>query len=254
MLPGVRDEHEGGTVDEDERARVGVHGDAVVLTLPVMPVDGLRRAVGRAVPEPGLSATEQGCCFTNRFPGNTLGKPRQPPSPADARCQRCHTGESMIGPVQLIMIGYDQPELPAPLVTRIQELTADPAVDVIDVLDVYKDRQGYLQHAPVAGITTAHPDGTDGMILALLTKAGAAGTMMQSQWTGPSHLFQGDRLPDPHDTVPTNGSHVLVVLVEHRWAAPLRDTAAEVETHAVANRWIGRDLLKELKLMPQDTR
>jgi hypothetical protein len=160
----------------------------------------------------------------------------------------------MISPVQLIMIGYDQPELPAPLVTRIQELTADPAVRVIDVLDVYRDQRGYMQHVPVAGITVEHPDGTGGMILRLLTKSGAAATMMRTQWTGPSHLFQGDKLPDPHDTIPTNGSHVLVILVEHRWAAALRDTAAEVETHAVANRWIGRDLLKELQLMPEDSR
>ena len=158
----------------------------------------------------------------------------------------------MISPVQLVMIGYNQPELPAALATRIHELAAEPAVDVIDVVDVYRNRDGSVQYVPVAGM--GHPDGPGAVIRKLLTKSGAAGVMMQSQWTGPSHLFQGDRLPDPHDTIPTNGSHVLVVLVEHRWAAPLRDTAAEVETHAVANRWIGRDLLKELKLMPQDTR
>ena len=160
----------------------------------------------------------------------------------------------MISPVQLIMIGYNQPELPAALATRIRELTAEPAVHVIDAVDVYKNRNGFVQYVPVAGITVGHPDGPGAMIRKLLTKSGAAGVMMQSQWTGPSHVFQGDKLPDPHDTIPTNGSHVLVILIEHRWAAPLRDTAAEVETHAVANRWIGRDLLKELKLMPQDSR
>ena len=160
----------------------------------------------------------------------------------------------MISPVQLVMIGYNQPELPAALATRVQELTADRAVHIIDVLDVYRNRDGSVQYVPVAGVAVGHPDEPGAVIRKLLTKSGAAGVMMQSQWTGPSHLFQGDKLPDPHITIPTNGSHVLVILIEHRWAAPLRDTAAEVETHAVANRWIGRDLLKELKLMPQDTR
>ena len=160
----------------------------------------------------------------------------------------------MISPVQLIMIGYDQSELPAVLVTRIQELTANPGVHIIDVLDVYRDRVGHLQYVPVAGITVGYPDGPGAMIGKLLKKSVAAGVVTQTQWTGPSHLFQGDNLPDPRDAIPTDGSHVLVVLVEHRWAAALRDTAAEVETHAVANRWMGRDLLKELELMPRDSR
>jgi hypothetical protein len=160
----------------------------------------------------------------------------------------------VIGPVQLIMVGYDQPELPAALATRIQELTTDPAVHVIDVVDAYRDRAGDMQYVPVAGVTVGYPDRPGTLIRTLLTISGATSVMMQSQWTGPSHLFQGDWLPDPRDTIPTGGSHVLVILIEHRWAAALRDTAAEVGTHAVANRWIGRDLLKELELMPRDSR
>jgi hypothetical protein len=50
VLRGVQYEHDGGTEDEHERASVGVHGDAVVLTLPVMSVDEFGRSVGRLVP------------------------------------------------------------------------------------------------------------------------------------------------------------------------------------------------------------
>jgi hypothetical protein len=154
----------------------------------------------------------------------------------------------------LILIGYDQPELPAALATRIRELRADPAVHVIDGVEVYRDRLGDLRYVPVADITPGHQHKTGGMIRTLLTKSEAATVVRRTQWTGPSHLFQGDSLPDPRVTIPSNGSRVLVLLIEHRWAAPLRDTAAEVETHAVATRWMGRDLLKELELMPRDSR
>jgi hypothetical protein len=160
----------------------------------------------------------------------------------------------MINPVQFIMVGYHKPEgLPAALVTRIQELTANPAVGVIDVLDFFKDRDGQLHQKPIEGITLEHQQEPGAMILRLLTKAAAASAMNEDHWTGPAHLFQGDVLPDPREAI-SRESHVLAILLEHRWAAAMRDTAAEIGTYAIANGWLGRDVLKELDLMPQDAR
>lgn len=157
----------------------------------------------------------------------------------------------MIGPLQLMMIEYDQPEVPAALVTRVKELKADPAVCVIDVIDVCRDRDGHLQQVPIADMPVESPREPGAMIMGLLTKAAAAENMRQTRWTGPADLFRGGMLPDPHATIGAT-SRVLAILVEHRWAAALRDTAADAGTHPVANGWIGQDILKELELVPQD--
>jgi hypothetical protein len=158
----------------------------------------------------------------------------------------------MIGPLQLIMIEYDQPTLPAALVTRIQDLAADPAIRVVDVADVCRDQDGNLQQIPIADIVVHRPDKPGAMIMKLLSKAGAADTLGKTRWTGPTDLFRGGLLPDPHTTIRAH-SRVLVILVEHRWAAALRDTAGSAETHPVANGWIGQDMLKELELLPELT-
>jgi hypothetical protein len=159
----------------------------------------------------------------------------------------------MIGPVQFIMIAYDQPEPPSALVNRVQGLKADPAVRIIDVLGISKDETGRVQQRVVADITVGHVDEPGAMILGLLKESGATVTVQQPQWTGPAHLFRGDMLPDPRETIPV-GSHVLAILLEHRWASALRDAAADAGTHAVANGWIGRDELMKLGLTSQERR
>ncbi len=158
----------------------------------------------------------------------------------------------MIGPLQLIMIEYDQPTLPPALVTRIQELAADRAIRVIDAADVCRDQRGDLQQVPIADIVVERPREAGAMIMRLLSMAGAADTMGTTRWTGPTDLFRGGVLPDPRATIRAK-SRVLAILVEHRWAAALRDSAASAGTHPVANGWIGQDMLIELQLVPEDS-
>jgi hypothetical protein len=157
----------------------------------------------------------------------------------------------MIGPVQLMIIGYDKPYIAEPLRTKVGELKADPAVRVIDVLCVHKTRDGNIEMDQISDLLPEHPHEPGSIISRLLTSARAARTMGKAAWTGPGYLFQGDLLPDPRETIPA-GTGVLALLLEHRWAIPLRDTAAEAGAHAIADGWIGRDALMDVQLLPQD--
>jgi hypothetical protein len=157
----------------------------------------------------------------------------------------------MIGPVQLMIIGYDKPYIAEPLRARVHDLMADPAVRIIDLLCVHKTRDGSIEMEQVGDLIPEHPHEPGAIISRLLTSARAARTMGQTPWTGPGYLFRGDLLPDPRDAVPA-GSGVLAILLEHRWAVPLRDTAAEVGAYAIADGWIGREALKDVQLLPQE--
>lgn len=159
---------------------------------------------------------------------------------------------NLMGPVQLLMIGYNQPHIAEPLRAKVSELKADPAVRIIDVLCVHKNRDGSVEREQVSDLIPEHPHEPGDIIDTLLTKGQAAAAMGQTPETGPGYMFQGDTLPDPRRTIP-DGSGVLAILLEHRWAAELRDTATEAGAYPVADGWMGRDALKGVKLIPQDS-
>lgn len=157
----------------------------------------------------------------------------------------------MIGPVQLMVIGYNDPGLPAPLRAKIEQLRADPAVRIIDVLGVRKKPDGTVETEPVEQLIPeyAHEPGT--IIERLLIRAGAARTMGERPWEGPGYLFRGDLPPDFRTTM-TSGSGAIALLLEHRWAIPLRDGASEANAYPVAEAWIGHEALKDVELVPQN--
>ena len=156
----------------------------------------------------------------------------------------------MIGPMQLMVIGYSQPHMAAPLRARVNDLKADPAVRIVDVLCVHKNRDGTVEKEQVSDLIPENSHEPGEVIDTLLTKADAARNMNQSPSSGPGYLFRGDLIPDFRQAIPS-GSGVLAILLEHRWATPLRDIATEESVYAVADGWMGRDALESVKLTPQ---
>jgi hypothetical protein len=159
---------------------------------------------------------------------------------------------AMLGPVQFVMIGLGDSQVPGALRERIEELNASPVVDVIDVLLMHKDRRGNLQTEPVADLNLEHSHEPGTIITSLMSKGGVARTMGERS-AGGAHPTSGEVLPDPRTAVP-EGSHVLAALLEHRWMSELRQTAGEVGTYPILNGWIGRDVLKSLGVLSQESR
>ena len=50
-----------------------------------------------------------------------------------------------IGPVQLIVLGFDHPKFHGEIIAELERLRASDAVKVIDALAVYKDAHGELE-------------------------------------------------------------------------------------------------------------
>jgi hypothetical protein len=158
----------------------------------------------------------------------------------------------MLGPVQLMMIGYKECRIAAPLRAKVNALKADPAVRIVDVLCVHKNADGTVETEPVGDLIPENDHEPGSIIDALLTKSAAARVTGENPWTGPGYLYRGDLLPDFRANIP-DASGVLALLLEHRWAIGLRDTAAEQGAYPVDDGWIGRDALKAVGLIPQDS-
>src|SRR4051795_7711915 len=67
------------------------------------------------------------------------------------------TGEEMamtIGPVQLIVLGFQHPDFHGEIIAELERLRASDTVRVIDYLAVYKDTAGEVEVEHLSNLTT----------------------------------------------------------------------------------------------------
>ena len=157
----------------------------------------------------------------------------------------------MTGPVQLMLIGMDTPEVPAHVREQVGRLRGAGTVGILDVLSLCKNRNGTVDTHPVPDPAPDAPHQPGEFIDLLLHKAGAASTLSAPAPAGRGYLMCGDPIPDAKDTLPP-GVTVLALLLEHRWAIPLRDAVRDADAFPVGDAWMGREVLREIQLVPPD--
>ena len=132
-----------------------------------------------------------------------------------------------IGPVQLIVLGFNHPNFHGEIIEELERLRASDTVRVIDALAVYKDADGELEVEHLSNLTEAEAvelgtavgallglgiDGEEGMVAG--AEAGAEG--------GAPQVFADAEEWDVLADIP-NDSAAALLLIEHHWAVPLRD-------------------------------
>jgi hypothetical protein len=122
-----------------------------------------------------------------------------------------------LGPVQLIVVGFDRPDFNGAALAELERLRASDVVRVIDLLVVHKDADGVVERLD-------HPD---------VSADGAAVEALISGETG----GEGEDVWSLDDAIP-NDTAAAIALVEHRWATGLRDAVAAAGGAAVAEAWI----------------
>src|ERR1700742_250818 len=58
-----------------------------------------------------------------------------------------------IGPVQLLVLGFEQPEFHGEIIAELEKLRASDTVRVIDALAVHKDADGEIEVAHLSNLT-----------------------------------------------------------------------------------------------------
>jgi uncharacterized membrane protein len=148
-----------------------------------------------------------------------------------------------IGPVQLLVLGFRQPDFRGEIRTELERLRGNDLVRVIDMLAVRKDAGGNVDilhesqlsadeqqafGAVVGGLIGLGVAGEEGFELGAEGGAAAVekrgGVFDEDTW---------DVLADiPED------SAAALVLLEHRWAIPLRDAIAQEGGMRLASEFI----------------
>jgi uncharacterized membrane protein len=155
-----------------------------------------------------------------------------------------------IGPVQLIVYGFDRPKFGGGIAAELTRLKERDMVRVIDALVVHKDAQGDVRTIQITDLTPDQAAAFGGIIGGLIG-LGAGGEQgaemgvqagMQSMADRGGHVFDPDEW-DVLEDIP-NDSAAGLLLIEHRWAIPLRDAILEEGGVPIGDIWLHpRDLI-----------
>ncbi len=134
-----------------------------------------------------------------------------------------------IGPVQLLVIGFDSPEFRGEALDELARLRESNAIKVIDALALYKDPEGVMNIMRIANLTEDESVEFGAKVGALigLGAAGEEGFVDGAELGALAgelglEIFSDETGADILEDLP-NDSAIALVLIEHHWAVPLRD-------------------------------
>jgi uncharacterized membrane protein len=162
-----------------------------------------------------------------------------------------------IGPVQLLVLGFEQPDFHGEIITELERLRASDTVRVIDSLAVYKDADGELEVEHLSNLSEREAmelgskigalvglgmDGEEGM------EAGAVAGAEMAAEAGGVPILNEQEAWDVLADIP-NDSAAALILLEHHWAVPLRDAIARAGGFRISDGFISPLDLIDIGLM-----
>ena len=144
----------------------------------------------------------------------------------------------MIGPVQVLVVGFDRPTFSGELLAELTRLQEAGIVRLVDLLLVSRAEDGSLH-------TLAAPEGVAadlGLAAGVLSRAeGAADEPTVADAESASTWSLADAIPV--------GGAAAVALIEHLWATPLRAAIHRAGGTALEETWLERSDLELLETL-----
>ena len=174
-------------------------------------------------------------------------------------CQMTEGLVMAIGPVQLIVLGFNHPDFHGEIIAELERLRESDTIRVIDSLAVYKDADGELEVEHLSNLTQQEAIELGSKIGALIglgiegeegAEAGAAAGAEQAAAEG-INVFGDAGEWDVLEDIP-NDSAAALILIEHHWAVPLRDAIARAGGFRLSDGFISPLDLVEIGLMSAD--
>ena len=149
-----------------------------------------------------------------------------------------------IGPVQLIVLGFNHPEFHGEIIAELERLKESDTVRVIDALAVYKDAQGDVEVEHLSNLTEDEARELGSKVGALIGLGieGDAGMVAGAEAGAEAaaegiEFFSDEEAWDVIEEIP-NDSAAALVLLEHHWAVPLRDAIARAGGFRISDGFI----------------
>jgi uncharacterized membrane protein len=152
-----------------------------------------------------------------------------------------------IGPVQLIVLGFDHPNFQGEVIAELERLHETGTVRVVDAIVVHKDADGVVETKQLSNLSLDESIELGATIGALIglgyageegAEAGAiAGAEAAAEGGGIHPFSDGDDAWDVLADIP-NDTAAALILLEHQWAVPLRDAVMKAGGFRMADGFI----------------
>jgi uncharacterized membrane protein len=153
---------------------------------------------------------------------------------------------AVTGPVQLLVVGFEQPDFKGEVLAHLRNLREHDVVRVIDILLVYKDADGVLEQRQVSDLSEQEAQELGAVAAALIGLGASAGGDAEGAaklWSEEAGLAEED-LIDVLAEIPPDTA-VAIALLEHRWAIPLREAIVAAGGFPILDTWVHpRDLVE----------
>jgi uncharacterized membrane protein len=154
-----------------------------------------------------------------------------------------------MGPVQLLVIGFEDGKFEGKILAELRRLREQDIIRMVDLLVVAKDERGdvaSIEHSDLTPEEAMEFGALAGALLGLGAD-GEVGAIAGAE-AGAVAAEDGSILGDEEvwylaDAIPP-GATAAIALIEHRWATPLRDAIGAAGGQAFADTWVHpRDLV-----------
>ncbi|HWD03269.1 MAG TPA: hypothetical protein VG674_12540 [Amycolatopsis sp.] len=149
-----------------------------------------------------------------------------------------------IGPVQLVVLGFPNPAFHGAIIEELNRLRETDTVRVIDALAVHKNLDGAIEVAHLRNISDEEAVELGTKIGALIglgiegEEGSSTGAAVGAEAAEDGlDVFTDDDAWDVLSEIP-DGSAAALLLLEHRWAIPLRDAVAATGGYRLADGFV----------------
>jgi len=163
-----------------------------------------------------------------------------------------------IGPVQLIVLGFDHPEFHGEIIAELERLRESDTVRVIDALAVHKDADGEIEVQHLSNLSTDEAIELGSKVGALIGLGieGEEGMVAGAEAGGEAaadgvSVFSEEEAWDVIEDIP-NDSAAALLLLEHHWAVPLRDAVVRAGGFRISDGFISPLDLIEIGLVSRE--
>ena len=163
-----------------------------------------------------------------------------------------------IGPVQLIVLGFDHPNFKGEVIEELERLRESDTIRVIDSIAVYKDADGELEVEHLSNLTKDEAIELGSKIGALIglgiegEEGAEAGAIAGAEAAEDGiDVFDEEGAWDVLEDIP-NDSAAALLLIEHHWAVPLRDAIARAGGFRISDGFISPVDLIDIGLLSAD--
>jgi uncharacterized membrane protein len=154
------------------------------------------------------------------------------------------------GPVQLLVIAFANGKFDGRVLEELRRLREQDVVHLLDLLFVVKDEDGAVFELETSDLSEAESVEYGALVRELFGFTGDDGGTAGRPRPSADAVAQNGSLLDLSevwflaDVIPA-GTAAAVVLLEHRWAIPLRDAVEAADGHDLIDTWVHpRDLAR----------